>query len=79
MDGLNPRKVFSLLFIIGIAVVFTLQFGPGSNGFADKGSQAPTASAVATVNGKEIPVRDFSMAWSRQMNFLRSQGNPIPE
>ncbi|NBD10653.1 MULTISPECIES: peptidylprolyl isomerase [Corallococcus] len=80
MDGLNPRKVFSLLFIIGIAVVFTLQFGPGSNGFGSGGGgQAPGTGAAATVNGKEIPLRDFSMAWSRQMNFLRSQGNPIPE
>jgi peptidyl-prolyl cis-trans isomerase D len=30
MEGLNPRKVVSLVFIIGIAVVFTLNFGPGS-------------------------------------------------
>ncbi|CAM3375260.1 peptidylprolyl isomerase [Corallococcus sp. ZKHCc1 1396] len=80
MDGLNLRKVFSLLFIFGIAVVFTLQFGPGSNGFSTGGDAAPaSAGAAAVVNGKEIPLRDFSMAWSRQMNFLRSQGSPIPE
>ncbi|RKH40059.1 peptidylprolyl isomerase [Corallococcus sicarius] len=78
MDGLNLRKVFSLLFIIGIAVVFTLQFGPGSNGFS-YGEAVPTAGAAAVVNGKEIPLRDFSLAWSRQMSFLRSQGSPIPE
>ncbi|MBJ6763299.1 SurA N-terminal domain-containing protein [Myxococcaceae bacterium JPH2] len=80
MDGLNPRKVISLLFIIGIAVVFTLQFGPGSSGFGRGGGAARAApSAAAVVNGKEIPLRDFSMAWARQMNFLRSQGSPITE
>ncbi|QSQ27817.1 SurA N-terminal domain-containing protein [Pyxidicoccus parkwayensis] len=78
MDGLNSRKIFSLVFIIGIAVVFTLQFGPGSNGFGGGGATT-SPGAVATVNGKEIPMRDFATAWARQMNFLRSQGSPIPE
>ncbi|WP_174259258.1 peptidylprolyl isomerase [Myxococcus xanthus] len=78
MDGLNPRKVASLLFIIGIAVVFTLQFGPGSTGFgATGGATAP--GSVASVNGKEIPLRDFAAAWAQQMSFLRSQGSPVPE
>ncbi|MFP2907272.1 SurA N-terminal domain-containing protein [Pyxidicoccus sp. 3LFB2] len=79
MDGLNPRKVFSLLFIIAIAVVFTLSFGPGSSGFGGTGTGATAPGSVATVNGKEIPVRDFATQWARQMNFLRSQGSPIPE
>lgn len=78
MDGLNPRKVFSLVFIIGIAVVFTLSFGPGSSGFGGTGGTTAPGS-VASVNGKEIPMRDFATAWARQMNFLRSQGSPIPE
>ncbi|MFP2928831.1 SurA N-terminal domain-containing protein [Pyxidicoccus sp. 3LG] len=79
MDGLNPRKVFSLLFIIAIAVVFTLSFGPGSSGFSGTGTATTAPGSVATVNGKEIPLRDFATAWARQMNFLRSQGSPIPE
>ncbi|WP_205519752.1 peptidylprolyl isomerase [Pyxidicoccus caerfyrddinensis] len=79
MDGLNPRKVFSLVFIIGIAVVFTLSFGPGSSGFGGTGAATTAPGSVATVNGKEIPMRDFATAWARQMNFLRSQGSPIPE
>jgi peptidyl-prolyl cis-trans isomerase D len=79
MDGLNPRKVFSLLFIIAIAVVFTLSFGPGSSGFGGTGTATTAPGSVATVNGKEIPVRDFATQWARQMNFLRSQGSPIPE
>lgn len=79
MDGLNPRKVFSLLFIIGIAVVFTLQFGPGSTGFGASGPATTAPGSVASVNGKEIPLRDFATAWARQMNQLRAQGSPIPE
>ncbi len=79
MDGLNPRKVFSLVFIIAIAVVFTLSFGPGSSGFGGTGTATTAPGSVATVNGKEIPVRDFATQWARQMNFLRSQGSPIPE
>ncbi|AEI66080.1 SurA N-terminal domain-containing protein [Corallococcus macrosporus] len=78
MDGLNPRKVASLLFIIGIAVVFTLQFGPGSTGFGATGGMTAPGS-VASVNGKEIPLRDFAAAWAQQMSFLRSQGSPVPE
>jgi len=79
MDGLEPRKVVSLVFIIAIAVVFTLSFGPGSSGFGGTGQATTAPGSVATVNGKEIPLRDFASAWARQMNFLRSQGSPIPE
>ncbi|MBZ4416966.1 peptidylprolyl isomerase [Myxococcus sp. RHSTA-1-4] len=78
MDGLNPRKVISLVFIIAIAVVFTLSFGPGSSGFGGTGTTTAPGS-VATVNGKEIPMRDFANAWARQMQRLRAQGSPIPE
>jgi peptidyl-prolyl cis-trans isomerase D len=78
MEGLNPRKVVSLVFIIGIAVVFTLNFGPGS--FSKSGGiRVSHPSAVAVVNGKEIPRKDFSRAYSMQINNLRTRGNPIPE
>ncbi|XXF75840.1 SurA N-terminal domain-containing protein [Myxococcaceae bacterium GXIMD 01537] len=77
MEGLNTRKVVSLLFIIAIAVVFTLQWGPGSTGF---GRANPVSqNAVATVNGKEIPLRVFAQEWANQMDFFRSRGTPITE
>ena len=60
MEGLNPKKVFSLLFIAAIAVIFTLQWGPGSTGFGQTGA-GPVAGAAAVVNGVEIPLRTFSM------------------
>ena len=31
------------------------------------------------VNGKEIPLQDFSRAYSIQINNLRNRGSPIPE
>jgi peptidyl-prolyl cis-trans isomerase D len=80
MEGLNLRKVVSLVFIVGIAVVFTLQFGPGSTGFSGSNPQQVAApSAAAVVNGKEIPLRDFNRAYQLQINNLRNQGRPIPE
>jgi peptidyl-prolyl cis-trans isomerase D len=77
-DALEPRKVFVYLFIIAIAVVFTLQFGPGSSGFG----AAPTGaapSAAAVVNGKEIPLMEFRREYVNQLQYLRSQGQPVSE
>jgi peptidyl-prolyl cis-trans isomerase D len=80
MEELNLRKVVSLVFIVGIAVVFTLQFGPGSTGFSGGNNpQAAAPGAAAMVNGKEIPLRDFNRAYSIQIANLRNQGRPIPE
>lgn len=79
MEGLNPRKVVSLAFIIGIAVVFTLNFGPGSFSKSSGFHSSQSSNAAATVNGKEIPLRDFQRAYAMQINNLRNRGNPIPE
>jgi peptidyl-prolyl cis-trans isomerase D len=80
MDTLEPRKVVSILFIIAIAVVFTLQFGPGSNGFAT-GQPGVTAlpSVAAVVNGREIPMMAFSREYTGQIQYLRQQGSPVTE
>jgi peptidyl-prolyl cis-trans isomerase D len=78
MDGMNARKVLSLVGIIAIAVVFALQFGPGSSGFGSRGGQVKP-SAVAVVNGKEIPLVDFNRVYAGQLNSLRNRGVPIPE
>lgn len=71
--SLDYRKLFSLLFIVGISVVFTLQFGPGSRGCEAPLTQTP-AGAVATVNGKEIPVAEFRRAYRQTMDMYRQQG-----
>jgi peptidyl-prolyl cis-trans isomerase D len=73
MDSFHTRKLFSLLFIVAIALVFTLQFGPGS-----RGCEAPltgtSATAAAVVNGKEIPLVEFRRAYRNTLNAFRSQG-----
>lgn len=77
-DALEPRKVVIYVFIIAIAVVFTLQFGPGSSGFgAAQPGAAPSAAAV--VNGKEIPLMEFRREYVNQLEYLRSQGQPVSE
>ena len=78
-DALEPRKIAVYLFIIAIAVVFTLQFGPGSSGFgrAAPANAAPTTAAV--VNGREIPIMEFRREYVNQLQYLRSQGQPVSE
>lgn len=77
MEGLNPRKIVSLVIIVGIAVVFALSFGPGSFSRTTVGSAQP--NTVAVVNGKEIPLRDFTNSYRYEINDLRNRGNAIPE
>jgi peptidyl-prolyl cis-trans isomerase D len=78
-DALEPRKVVVYLFIIAIAVVFTLQFGPGSSGFATGKPGAAAPSAAAVVNGRDIPLLEFRREYANQLQYLRSQGQPVTE
>jgi len=74
---LEPKRVISYLFILAIAVVFTLQFGPGSRG-CDQPLTPKKTAAAAVVNGKEIPVRDFLAAYNSQLQMFRLRGGNIP-
>jgi len=76
--GLQPKQLLSYLFIIAIAVVFILQFGPGSRGCEAPLRPTTTASA-ALVNGKEISLRDFNSEYNLRMQWFRAQGNNIPD
>jgi peptidyl-prolyl cis-trans isomerase D len=76
-DGFQPRRLISLFFIIAIAVVFTLQFGPGGQGFGT--APSTPAGSAATVNGQEIPLQEFQRAYANQLQFFRARGQPIPE
>ena len=78
MGSLDLRKVVSLFFIIAIAVVFVVQFGPGNNGFANTSAGA-APSAAAVVNGKEITTNEFLREYTGQLQYLRQQGQPITE
>ena len=76
-QGIHPKRLISLLFIVAIAVVFTLQFGPGSRG-CDAPLRSTPAASAAVVNGKEISLIDFNRAYARQLQYFRVQGNAIP-
>jgi peptidyl-prolyl cis-trans isomerase D len=77
-SGFDARRFFSYLFIFAIALVFILQFGPGS-----RGCNAPLTPSVkdaaARVNGQEISLTEFRRAYAQRLDALRSRGGEIPE
>jgi peptidyl-prolyl cis-trans isomerase D len=77
MSAFEPRRLFSFLFVLAIAVVFVLQFGPGSRG-CDAPLTPNVSTAAALVNGKEIPLREFQRAYALRLQAYRSQGD-LPE
>ncbi len=72
-EHFEPKRLLSYLFIVVIAVLFAVQWGPGSRG-CESLSPTPNSNAAATVNGKEIPLADFQRQWAQELSFLRSQG-----
>ena len=70
-SGFDARKFFSYLFIFAIALVFILQFGPGSRG-CNSPLTPSVKDAAARVNGQEISLTDFQRAYP--LNLL-----PLPE
>jgi len=74
---LEPKRVVSYLFIIAIGTVFILQFGPGSRG-CEQPLTTPKTAAAAVVNGKEIPLQEFRVAYNNQLQYFKIQGNNIP-
>ncbi|HZW88562.1 MAG TPA: SurA N-terminal domain-containing protein [Myxococcaceae bacterium] len=78
-SGFDARRFFSYLFIFAIALVFILQFGPGS-----RGCNAPLTSSVkdaaARVNGQEISLTEFRRAYGQRLEALRMRGGgDLPE
>jgi peptidyl-prolyl cis-trans isomerase D len=69
----NTRRYGSYFFIAALAILFALQWGPGSQGCDTRIVDAETA---ATVNGKPIPLKDFAKAYSQQSDNFRRQGVP---
>ena len=67
------RKYGSYVFIAVLAVLFALQWGPGSQGCDSRIIDEETA---ATVNGKSIPLKDFARAYGAQSDNFRRQGVP---
>ncbi len=69
----NTRRYGSYFFIAALAILFALQWGPGSQGCDTRIIDAETA---ATVNGKSIPLKDFARSYSQQSDNFRRQGVP---
>ena len=69
----NTRRYGSYFFIAALAILFALQWGPGSQGCDTRIVDAETA---ATVNGKPIPLKDFARSYAQQSDNFRRQGVP---
>lgn len=71
---LDTRRLFSYIFIGALALLFALEWGPGSRGCDRSGQAVIVADNVAQVNGKDIPLRDFARAYSTQLAEMRQRG-----
>ena len=70
----ESRRFFSIV-IFAMSAVFAISWGPGASGCVKTRDMKPLEH-VATVNGAEIPVRDFARAYSQQLGAMRAQGFP---
>lgn len=74
-NSVDSKKLFSYIFIFVLALLFGVQWGPGSKGCTAAKNEANGKSDVAaTVNGKDIPLKDFSQAYSNELQNFRAQG-----
>lgn len=74
-NSVDSKKLFSYVFIFVLALLFAVQWGPGSKGCGAPGEADKAQTDVAaTVNGKDIPLKDFSQAYSNELQNFRAQG-----
>ena len=73
----DARRFFSYLFIFALAVLFALEWGPGSRG-CSRGGPAEREEVAATVNGKDIALKEFLRTYAMQLQQFRSQGGLPP-
>ena len=69
----NTRRYGSYFFIAALAILFALQWGPGSQGCD---TRIIDSESAATVNGKPIPLKDFARSYAQQSDNFRRQGVP---
>jgi peptidyl-prolyl cis-trans isomerase D len=77
-NSFDLRRVGSYVFIAGLAVLFALQWGPGARGCGSARTQRAPETVAATVNGKALPIRNFLVEYSNQMNQYRQSGAQLP-
>lgn len=74
-NSVDSKKLFSYVFIFVLALLFGVQWGPGSKGCTAKSDgKDGQVDVAATVNGKDIPLKDFSQAYSSELQNFRAQG-----
>lgn len=73
-NSVDSNKLVTYIFIVVLAVVFTVAWGPGSKGCSMGKGDSTKGDVAATVNGKEIPVKEFSQAYSNELANFRAQG-----
>jgi peptidyl-prolyl cis-trans isomerase D len=71
----DRRRTVWFVFIFALAILFALQWGPGSMSSRSPGDEKVEEFA-ATVNGKELPLREFAVGYQNQLAGLRQQGIP---
>jgi peptidyl-prolyl cis-trans isomerase D len=72
-ENFDSKRIIYYVFIAAMAVLFALQWGPGSRG-CNKAGKAEPQEVAATVNGKDIPLTRYARAYGNQLSRMRSQG-----
>jgi peptidyl-prolyl cis-trans isomerase D len=67
----NTKSAFTWLIVVGIVVVFAINFGPGS--LSKGGCSGPGATHAAVVNGKVIPASDWERQYRQLYQLVRQQ------
>jgi peptidyl-prolyl cis-trans isomerase D len=76
-ESFDLKRFLSYLFIAGIALLFALQWGPGSVGCGRRGGPKTLMQEheyAATVNGKEVPLKNFTRVYVSQLQRYKAQG-----
>jgi peptidyl-prolyl cis-trans isomerase D len=68
----NTKSAFTWLIVVGIVVVFAINFGPGSLSKGGCGGVAGTSRA-AVVNGRIIPASDWERQYRQLYQLVRQQ------
>lgn len=69
----NTKSTFTWLIVIGIVVVFAINFGPGSLSKGGGGCAGGSAPYAAKVNGKSIPASEWDRQYRQLYALFRQQ------
>jgi peptidyl-prolyl cis-trans isomerase D len=69
----NTKSTFTWLIVVGIVVVFAINFGPGSLSRRGGGCAGGSAPYAALVNGKVIPASEWDRQYRQLYALFRQQ------